>query len=431
MLVIISVESQAREWESQTILAAELAKFGCTVLVADDQFLMRNIAKIASHTEEEILLIDKSASISCLPKRIIPLLNSNKKSSAVVLFQEGWLADPAPTPVIQLYTAQDASKYVEKFFVFGMDQARKLDQTNESLSSRIRLTGSPRFDLPLSFRDAYTVRRAAISELIGEYSLITDPFVSAPQSGRWMDALVPPLWHADPRNKGQLKKFLEKYVSQTEQASRLFIDYSKRLITSNPEMFFVYRAHPGSSESTARETFKGLSNVRIDKSFSSDLWIASARFVFTHVCTTALQTQLWSSDSLKIFDFDHPYLLGLLGSLLKEISQHKAAVDNPCSVNLADPELLSNVGYAHKVIAKEILDSSRSDRDYSEPMKILAVIEKLREVDVIKFGPAPSWKWGQLEPMTDPLLKKYCSINEAKLGQRVLSNSVMLMWSIK
>ena len=71
MLVIVSVEIGVRELDGAIFLGHALAREGFDVAVVYDRAAIKLCHKL-TEIGIKYVLIDKSASISCLPKRIIP-----------------------------------------------------------------------------------------------------------------------------------------------------------------------------------------------------------------------------------------------------------------------------------------------------------------------------------------------------------------------
>jgi surface carbohydrate biosynthesis protein len=426
MNVIISVESQVREWDSQILLGAELAKRGCQVTVAYDQFLARCMTDIAKLFDTPLLLVDKSASISCLPKRILPLRRASPMSKVAILFQEGWLADSDVNPILKIYTASNASNYVDKFLVFGKDQARKLIATNPELLDKISITGSPRFDLSSSYSTVYKEVSDSIKTILGPFTLITDPFVCIPQSGRRVDSYFPPSWINDPRNTGgQIESYAAQYMERTQAASAKFVKRIEEIVGDNPNRSYVYRAHPGSADAHIRDLFRKYSNLRVDKSLPVEGWIGACEAMLTHVCTTAAQGLFWGRDVKILKEIGHPYFDGCYGQALLMKAGPHGGVGNLQRFE----DNIDNVGFAHIKVADELMSLLTVQECPAMPdaLKLTEKLGALWANDVRQNGQPQAWKWSQYAGVDRKILEEFNGINNSAIKTYEISRGLVVM----
>lgn len=308
MFVVISVEFSTRELDAQLLLAHSLARKGVQCLVLYDQ-LAKVVAQEFAKRKLSYILVDKSASSACLPKRIA-LAKQGEKSLAYVIFQESFMnitEDPDTRILWKKYTDPRASELVDGFFMFGRRSADLLTEDFPSLGSKIYSHGNPRTDLLQENHEFfYQDDVRALKQLYGKFILVNDAHLNPDwaSSPGAIDLGFPAQWSDD-----------KAWVSQGPPATAEFHEYNKRFIgefvpflkdvaSQSSDTFFILRPHPNNRPDMWGAAFRGAENILVQYHMPAEPWMLASKLLLTDGCTTGLQMlaakkQVVSLDLLK------------------------------------------------------------------------------------------------------------------------------------
>jgi surface carbohydrate biosynthesis protein len=431
MLYVISVESQQRELDAQVLLGARLAKEGHSVLLAQDQLLRKIIVQLGVLTSGQIILIDKSASVSCIPKRIGPLKRAFPNSKVVVLFQEGWVGDRDLSPSHRLYTSTDAVEYVDEFYVFGPTQLDMFAEATPSCRSIAHATGNPRIDFLTTYRDFFKPQIALIKATYGDFNLITCPFVVRTLSSNAHDQRYPPSWESDPKWGDALRLEFEIRERTAAKTYSIFLDLIAKLASANSDKAFVFRPHPTSRVADAVSRLEEHRNVFFARHYPVEPWILAARGVITHGCTTGLQAKIAGVEHLAFSIPDSPYigspsLRGADGYILTVGKDILVSANNP-EDRLKLESIYSNIGSAVEIVASRLLNLA-PDQWGGGGNSVNKNRSALLELISTSAEQLQYWKWEyNFQAGLDYKMKYLSSVYRAPINAQYLGSGAILV----
>ncbi|MCK4303809.1 MAG: hypothetical protein KAY24_06190 [Candidatus Eisenbacteria sp.] len=158
----------------------------------------------------------------------------------------------------------------------------------------IRVTGHPRFDLAKSaFAEFHRQIRQAAGRSDRDYVLINTAFGSANKQLAYDDAFkYAKLLLGDAFDP---EYFEARYKYQAIVLDR-FVSATRRIAEAVPEQRIVLRPHPIENIEFYLREFQGLDNVEVISEGTAQEWIADARLVIHHDCTTAIEAFIFGQD---------------------------------------------------------------------------------------------------------------------------------------
>ena len=409
MLVIVSCEIGPRELESHFLLCHSLARRGFKCLLLYDQYaraLVRHLAKL----NQPHILIDKSSSVSCLPKRIA-VTKQVDRSLAFVITQESFInLSDNPNSLLQLglYKYLDPSAFgvLDGFFTFGIHSAETLAKIHPKFNELIHGFGNPRTDLLRpEFSFFYQDDVDALTTIYDDYVLYCDSH-SLPEllSDRTGTALkVPAKWNHDPEFVNSFTNFRSELHAYNRSYHPLCVEALKSVALSLPSRHFIVRPHPLNKPSYWSTQFQDINNIHVVYHLPVEPWILASQAVMTDGCTTGIQALIADKPSISL-DF-HPRP-DTLPSAVSKFSAHSAST----SAELLDllkssPFIPKFNGQLSELVSFDGLATTRIV-DYISNAAQHVGMPPCREIDIntINFfnldaslaGPNPStthWKW--------------------------------------
>lgn len=405
MLVIISVEVGVREFDSYLLLAHQLVSRGFECMLLYDQ-LARIVCFELAKQNVSYVLIDKSASISCLGKRIIPC-KQGSNSLVYILFQESFMRHSSSHLSGSLwnkYTDLESLKYVDHFFMFG-------DYSLGSLAERVEFdgkctaTGNPRLDLLHErFGFFYEEEVAAIRSIYGDFLLYNDahlfPETNKNRSNQGIG--IPQLWLEDVEFAKSINEFMKLKFEFTSSFSRLASKFLQEL-ASCQDLNIVVRPHPNNKESVWTSAFEEYPNVAVNYTLPVEPWLLSAKALLVEGCTTGSQMLCAGRHAISLDILDPP---DCFPSIFKTLTTSHArnvsdVVDilRPRSLagSVADEQLLSHYMIHDGLAADRIVRKIMADVQNSGMPGSVSPLVDVRRVDFssLKLYQQP-WKWQRI-----------------------------------
>jgi len=189
---------------------------------------------------------------------------------------------------------------VELYCVWGGVQRRVLTAAAGRAGVRLVETGSPRHDFAAApWREALPARDPGGRRLV----LVNTNFPVA--NSRFRDseheiqALVQVGWD---------ERKARRRVEETQVAMNEMIGVVGRIAAGCPDAEIVCRPHPFERTDTYDGAFRGLANVRVRQEGGVFEWIAAARVVVHHNCSTAVEAFMMGVEPIVIDWLDTPLL---------------------------------------------------------------------------------------------------------------------------
>ncbi len=292
-IIVISTEVGVREQDGNILLAHRLASLGFHVYCLYDQYstiLCHHLGK----RDIPFILIDKSASVSCLEKRIRKA-KTNKNSLVYIQLQESFInltSNPETRVNWLKYFTPEADKYIDGIFSMGNHMSSFIQTDHEILYEKTYTFGNPRIDLLCNSKiNYYEDEIAAIQQLYGDFILFNDSHVlpEINNSPGGIDLGIPELWKKD-------SAFVQRFNEDTRvltQYNRTFVEKMYHLLNEyskkNQTQSIVVRPHPTNKPEYWMSKLSSNSNIYVCSDLPVEPWILASRLVITDGCTTGLQ----------------------------------------------------------------------------------------------------------------------------------------------
>lgn len=187
-------------------------------------------------------------------------------------------------PDIDSYTRKkaEALNHMDAYFAWGTKQADALREIYGD-ETGVFVTGNPRFDLlHPPYRELYETDAAPLADRYGDYVLVNTNFgIANPIE----DVLV----------RRNLEKVLDNATGRYNYNQRVFHLFIEALLSLQSRLGdtnFVVRPHPSENIERYESLFGRYENVHVE--FEGDVrsWIAGAKAVIHHDCTTGIESAL-------------------------------------------------------------------------------------------------------------------------------------------
>jgi surface carbohydrate biosynthesis protein len=189
---------------------------------------------------------------------------------------------------------------VALYCVWGAVQRDILAETAARARVRLVETGSPRYDFAAApWRDAlpdHQLRGARMVLVNTNFPVVNSRFGS---SEREVEALVQVGWNEDTARRR---------IAQARVAMEEMIDVVRCVATRCHDAEVICRPHPFEDTTTYERAFRGLPNVRVRQEGSVFEWIAGARVMLHHNCSTAVEAFMMDVEPIVIDWLDTPLL---------------------------------------------------------------------------------------------------------------------------
>lgn len=218
------------------------------------------------------------------------LVKNNHK--LVVLDAEGAVFLKDMKEDIQFAFPESTLQYVDIFFVFGEEIKNvATKQVNGIDSSKIKVTGDPRFDLlKLKYRKYFSADVSKILKKYGQFVLINTNFPFHNHftgTARFREYL-----RTNEEFDGALREILLNKVDYFEEIVPAYIDAIRTLSSEFNDLKFVVRPHPSENIETYVLGLAGFKNIHVVHKGNVVKWILASRAVIHYDCTTGIESAL-------------------------------------------------------------------------------------------------------------------------------------------
>ncbi|RYY35715.1 MAG: hypothetical protein EOP46_09070 [Sphingobacteriaceae bacterium] len=279
-VLILPIETKAREFEPRLLLASHAVKQGYVVYIGSKAAVNKNHKNIKPG-----VLFHKDAWKSSLN-----LINNfkNKGSKIVGTDEEGLvvLSD-------QIYLNQridiDTLNLFDQFYMWG-DHQKEVIATKFKDTSKLLSTGNSRVDFLRKELDYYA--EAQINELKEQYGsfVMINTKLSAYNHGRGPEGYIDMF-----RSQGMFKTKEDELFRYEFQGyiKELFFKYQELLTAlakAFPNTNFVLRPHPSENQQVWVDYCKDIPNVHVDGRGNISTWIKACKAVIHTDCTTGIES---------------------------------------------------------------------------------------------------------------------------------------------
>lgn len=296
MLCAIPIEIAARELDGVLYLALHLAARGLPTLLGE-----RMVNRIVLGSGKPVIFFDSDQDAACNQAVL------DAGGVVLNLNAEGLNLLDAPR-VLENFLR--IAPHVSRICAWGKMQAALMRESLPAESAGlVTVTGHPSFDLASrNFLPYY--RKTAITQTHGsDYILINTNFTCNHMMGfeKYLEMLGRmPEWkiYRDPK----FLAFKRRVAAYQRGLMEPFVELARFLARRFPERHVIIRPHPVENLDFYRKRVKDLPNVFVIRSGSVRSWIASARAVIHHDCTTALEALLMGKPVIRYCPLFDPEL---------------------------------------------------------------------------------------------------------------------------
>ena len=291
MLCAIPIEIAARELDGVLYLALHLAARGLPTLLGE-----RMVNQYVLSSRKPVVYFDSDQDLSV---------------NEAVLAAGGRVVNLNPEGLNQWDRVEVVDNLlrilpcVTRICAWGERQAALLRaRMPQDKAGLVAVTGYPSFDLAHRdflpyYRDEDLVRQHG-----EDYILMNTSFTSNHVMG--FDHYVAMLgrmkeWQI--YKDGKFLEFKRRAAEYQRQMLEPFVDLARRLAQRFPERHVVIRPHPVENMEFYRSRTRDLANIFVDRTGSVRHWIATARAVIHHDCTTGLEALLMGKPVIQFRPF--------------------------------------------------------------------------------------------------------------------------------
>lgn len=269
---------------------ASKMKDNCAILIGYDKYFSPILKNVKS-----VFLLDKSMSTIMYNARIKPC---KINGGIVFINDEEGVNDLDETPeALDIRLDPNAISYIDKYLAWGEDDLNFFSRRKPSLSSKIVITGSHRYDLLNQIgRTIYQDDIAAINNLFGSFILFNDNLMVDQYDKKY----IPPTnqFTADPKSQARAQREWNNIVGEHAQRRTKVRDFLLELANNNFNI--VVRPHPVHDSIYWHENFRLISRIETIYQGPVEPWIHAAESVITTGCTTGLQAALANKPSFEL-----------------------------------------------------------------------------------------------------------------------------------
>lgn len=305
MFIALPIEIKNREFDSRLYLASKFLEQGIPCVIGNKA----EVTQFCCNAGKPYVYIAKSASLNAYRK----IKESGGKFT--VLDEEGGVYFKDYEGTLDLRNPAEVFEHIDLYFSWGTIQRDFLLKNREiSDEEKIVVTGNPRFDLSKVEFSQYHLRTSGVdSQFPNGYILVPTRFkrynhqLGDDGQSRFVSHMK--------KNKAELVKKNRLYSEQRNKRDRdyqkelfaYFVEAVQTLAEKMPEETLVVRPHPAENKQRYEEIFSSFKNVYILRDGSILEWIAKAKVVVYHDCTTGIEAMFHGVPSISytpIFDED-------------------------------------------------------------------------------------------------------------------------------
>ncbi|WP_196772810.1 surface carbohydrate biosynthesis protein [Pseudodesulfovibrio alkaliphilus] len=360
MLCAIPIEISNRELDGVLYLALKLVQRGLPVMFGE-----RMVTQYVKNNNEPVLYFDIEQYVPINRKVIADggaVFNLNSEGFA-------FLCDEKFISIFE-HIRDD----VTKIFLWGKRQREVVSrQLPDLMQDRLVVSGHPSFDMAQERFVPY-YRNESILQCHGEDYILVNANSGIFNHAMGLENYLKMIQKMDEwqiyRDEDYLK-FIRTQSEYQEKVANGMLELVAHLARAFPKRHVIIRPHPTEGMDFYTKPLKRYPNVFVTNEGRVREWIASARVVVHHDCTTSLEALLMGKPVIQfrpVYDerFNDPLLAGI-GLATGKVEEAEAIVrDGEMPVGLRERQLanlepsLANIGFvAAEMIADQAVDVAR------------------------------------------------------------------------
>jgi len=331
MFVALPIEIKNREFDSRLYLAAKFLEHNVSCVIGNKT----EVTQYCCNTGEPYVYIAKSASLNVYEK----IIQSGGKFT--ILDEEGGVYFKDYEGTLDLRNPAQVFEHIDMYFSWGPVQRDFLLKNKKGVNKeKLLVTGNPRFDLSKAEFGQYHLKTSSVcSRFPNGYLLVPTRFkrynhqLGDDGQSRFVGHMK--------KNKAELFNKNRLYTEQRNKGDRdyqaelftYFVEAVQTLAETFPEEAVVLRPHPAENIERYKDIFTSCSNVYVLRDGAILEWIAKAKVVIYHDCTTGIEAMFHGVPAISytpVFDEDliqwlpvmAGYRINKLETLVEVITQH-------------------------------------------------------------------------------------------------------------
>lgn len=299
-VILLSIETKARELPGKVLLSCFLAEKGFKVILIND----RKTA-LALKTDAW-LYIDRNS----FGPRMNFFYRLKFLGFKLVCIDEEGIIWRNPGEYKNRIHAKTYT-YVDIYFTWGSKQAELIKQVNGSINTAE--TGNPRIDLLRpELTQIYKTRADLIKEKYGNYILfvsnfaINNSFYKKESGNSVVDLLINDHCRKGLINTAEEEEDFKNFYENRQRVFDKIVVLLKNLSRRFPDSNIIVRPHPSENRDNWKNLMKDNPNVRIVYEGELTPWIMAAKAVIHNSCTTGVESALLKIKAIAYVPVNEP-----------------------------------------------------------------------------------------------------------------------------
>ena len=280
--IILPVETAARELDGKLLLSAFLAEAGMTSIVGSHARINNSLHALRGR-------VYVSQTIVRAKRRIFRIIRDMGLHLAA--WDEEGFVWPSPAYYQRRRLDPVNIALLERFYLWGREQADVVLEHHPEARAIIRITGNPRQDLYTpALRELHRPRAEALRAEFGDYILLNSNFASVNHA---RDSAAPL-----ERDESELAALTARsnhdadYIRFRYAVFRSMVGLVEALAEALPQRQLVIRPHPSENPEAWRRLARAHDNVHVRYDDDLPAWLLAAAVIIHNGCTTAIEAAM-------------------------------------------------------------------------------------------------------------------------------------------
>ena len=318
----------------------------------------------------------------------------SKLGHIIVVCEEEGLITYSDQMYLDMRISPKTIEYVNLIFTWGKENFSIINKGRKNNSSKLRVTGNPRFDLlKPKFSGVYENNLKVIKSKYNEFILVCTSFPSCNHFIKNIDYVQSLIDKKTLNNHNSIANF-KKYQEVKTETFNTFIEAIPLLAEAFAGIDIVIRPHPSENKDIYQDLADKYSNVYVESDFSVHPWILCSKAIIHHYCTTSIEAfaagiprfslrPLKDTFSEKEIPFRCSKVFETSDALIEGLGQvliNKQEQENELKLKKHYEHFVLNMGeiISSNQIINEIIHYV-NDRPLHKTLKDILIIQNLRE----------------------------------------------------
>ncbi len=203
---------------------------------------------------------------------------------------------------------REGLELLDYFFTWGKNHFSDINTLFPDFKKKFLVTGNPRFDIIKSrAKKFYSNEVENIKKNYGNFFLLTTKFAKI----NYVKRKSVESWFNSQLKKGLLRseetiQLCKKSIKHEEKNLKNFFDFIRLFNKSAKDKKLIILVHPGEEVSVYENLVRGMSNVSLASSFSTNSWILASDLIIQNNCTTSIEAYMMGVQPIQLNVFKDP-----------------------------------------------------------------------------------------------------------------------------